>query len=56
MPDHIIINPSVPISGYRDGFGNWCSRIVAPAGRVRMSANAVVSDTGLPDPTVIRPH
>ena len=29
-PDHIIINPSVPISGYRDGFGNWCSRIVRP--------------------------
>ena len=32
MPDHIIVSPSVPISGYRDGFGNWCSRIVAPTG------------------------
>ena len=31
-PDHIVISPSVPISGYRDGFGNWCSRILAPAG------------------------
>ena len=50
-PDHIIINPSVPISGYRDGFGNWCSRIVAPAGRVRISADAVVNDSGLPDPS-----
>ena len=29
-PDHIVIGPSVPISGYRDGFGNWCSRILAP--------------------------
>lgn len=28
-PDHIIVSPSVPISGYRDGFGNWCNRIVA---------------------------
>ena len=50
MPDHIIISPSVSMSGYRDGFGNWCSRIVAPSGRVRISADAVVSDNGLPDP------
>jgi transglutaminase-like putative cysteine protease len=48
-PDHIIISPSVPISGYRDGFGNWCSRILAPAGDMRISTDTVVSDTGLPD-------
>jgi transglutaminase-like putative cysteine protease len=48
-PDHIVISPSVPISGYRDGFGNWCSRILAPAGAMRISADTVVSDTGLPD-------
>ena len=29
-PDHIVISPSVPVSGYHDGFGNWCSRILAP--------------------------
>ncbi len=51
-PDHIVINPSVPISGYRDGFGNWCCRIVAPAGRVRISTDAVISDSGLPDPVI----
>ena len=33
VPDHLTTSPSVPISPYRDGFGNWCSRIVAPAGR-----------------------
>src|SRR6201996_8588428 len=27
-PDHLTISPSVPITPYRDGFGNWCSRIV----------------------------
>jgi len=48
-PDHIVIGPSVPISGYRDGFGNWCSRILAPAGAMRISTDTVVSDTGLPD-------
>ena len=51
-PDHIIVSPSVPISGYRDGFGNWCSRIVAPAGRVRISTDAIVRDSGLPDQVI----
>jgi len=48
-PDHIVIAPSVPISGYRDGFGNWCSRILAPAGDMRISTDTVVKDSGLPD-------
>lgn len=49
-PDHITTNPSIPISAYRDGFGNWCSRIVAPVGEVRISTDALVNDDGLPDP------
>src|SRR5271169_7148285 len=52
VPDFLTTSPSVPISPYRDGFGNWCSRIVAPAGRMRLSADGVVRDTGLPDPVV----
>jgi transglutaminase-like putative cysteine protease len=51
-PDHIIINPSVPISGYRDGFGNWCSRLVAPMGRMMITTDFVIKDSGLPDPVV----
>jgi transglutaminase-like putative cysteine protease len=49
VPDHLTTNPSVPISPYRDVFGNWCSRIVAPAGGMRLSADGVVHDNGLPD-------
>ena len=48
-PDHIVTDPALPIAAYRDSFGNWCSRIVAPAGRMRLSADGVVRDTGLPD-------
>ena len=51
-PDHIIISPSVPISGYRDGFGNWCCRIVAPAGRVQYLNRCHRQRYGLPDPVV----
>src|SRR5262249_51471843 len=39
----------IPISSYRDGFGNRCSRIIAPTGQLRLSANGVVNDTGQPD-------
>lgn len=48
-PDHIRIQPSVPISAYRDGFGNWCSRLLAPQGLMRITADAIISDSGLPE-------
>ncbi|MFO1156365.1 MAG: transglutaminase family protein [Rhodospirillales bacterium] len=51
-PDHIITDPSLPISGYRDGFGNWCSRMVAPQGRIRLYTDTVVRDSGKPDTVV----
>lgn len=49
VPDHLITTPSVPISAYRDSFGNWCSRVVAPAGEMRFSADVVINDSGVPD-------
>jgi len=47
--DDLKFDPSVPVTGYRDSFGNWCTRIVAPKGRTRISADAVVNDSGTPD-------
>lgn len=52
MPDHIIVSPAVPMSGYRDSFGNWCSRFLAPAGRMVISADSIVRDSGQPDPVM----
>ncbi|MCY2965555.1 MAG: transglutaminase family protein [Planctomycetota bacterium] len=49
IPDHLITRPSLPITAYRDGFGNWCSRIVAPPGLTQISTDAVVNDAGMPD-------
>ena len=48
-PDHLTTTPSVQVTPYRDGFGNWCSRIVAPAGRLCLKADGLVRDSGLPD-------
>lgn len=47
--DDLVTDPPVPMKAYRDSFGNWCTRIVAPAGRTRVSAGAVVNDSGLAD-------
>jgi transglutaminase-like putative cysteine protease len=49
-PDVLMTRPSVPVTGYRDLFGNWCSRIVAPAGRIVLTADGIVNDHGQPDP------
>jgi transglutaminase-like putative cysteine protease len=48
--DHLMTKPSVPVEGYRDSFGNWCSRLVAPAGRFSLGTDAIVRDPGVPDP------
>ncbi len=45
-PDHLVLTPSTPISGYRDSFGNWCNRIVAPQGALRLYSDAIVNDSG----------
>jgi transglutaminase-like putative cysteine protease len=47
--DDIVFDPPVPMAAYRDSFGNWCTRVVAPRGRMRLTANATVNDSGLPD-------
>jgi transglutaminase-like putative cysteine protease len=54
VPDHVTTNPSIPIAAYRDSFGNWCSRIVAPKGQIRIASTAVVKDSGEPD--VVAPY
>jgi transglutaminase-like putative cysteine protease len=48
-PDVLVTSPVVPVTAYRDLFGNWCSRIVAPPGQIVLSADALVNDSGLPD-------
>ena len=49
VPDRVVTVPSLPISGYRDAFGNWCTRVVLRAGETRITTDALVNDAGLPD-------
>ncbi len=48
--DYLVTSPSVPLESYRDGFGNWCTRMMAPAGDFMLSSDGIFRDTGMPDP------
>jgi transglutaminase-like putative cysteine protease len=50
IPDHLHTDPPLRINPYRDLFGNWCTRLVAPSGQTRIFADALIHDTGQPDP------
>ncbi|MEP7273345.1 MAG: transglutaminase family protein [Acidobacteriota bacterium] len=50
--DLLTTDPVVPMMAYRDVFGNWCTRIVAPAGRIRLRSSTVIRDTAQPDVVV----
>src|ERR1700688_3977712 len=49
VPDRLTTEPSIPITAYCDAFGNQCHRVLAPAGRLRLAADAVIRDNGKPD-------
>ncbi len=43
-------DPGVRFSTYLDGFGNLCRRMTAPAGSFTLQSDALIADSGLPDP------
>lgn len=47
--DDLVAEPHTPISRYHDSFGNHCHRVLAPAGQLRLTTDAVISDSGRPD-------
>ena len=51
-PQRIIFDPPVDAADYVDGFGNVCTRFLAPPGLFRMRSDFIVLDSGEPDPVV----
>ena len=49
-PDQIKTDPPLPLRGYRDLYGNWVTRITLPPGDTMISNDALIYDTGEPDP------
>lgn len=49
-PDTLHLEPACPRSDFLDSFGNCCTRVLAPAGRMRFWNDTLVEDSGQPDP------
>jgi transglutaminase-like putative cysteine protease len=49
-PERLEVQPRVPVSEFVDTFGNRCGRLFAPSGRLLFRNDAVVEDSGQPDP------
>src|SRR5262249_28499414 len=47
-PDQLRIAPALPVTRYLDAFGNVCTRLVAPAGELTISTDALIAGSGLP--------
>ncbi len=48
-PETFVSEPAIPVTLYRDLFGNVCRRFTAPAGDLTIRADATVADTGADD-------
>ncbi|MDC9823292.1 transglutaminase family protein [Devosia sp. ZB163] len=48
-PERLRFSPMLDASDYTDGFGNACTRLTAPAGRLTISTEFDMFDSGIPD-------
>jgi transglutaminase-like putative cysteine protease len=48
-PEKFTVYPEVPFRTYIDGFGNVCTRLVAPVGRLSLWSRFVIRDSGVPE-------
>ena len=48
-PHRILASPDIPMYDYFDTFGNTCTRLVTPIGRLTLTADFVVHDPGTTD-------
>ncbi len=57
-PEKLTVFPYVPYTTYRDQFGNICTRLDAPTGRLSLWNRFLIEDTGQPDaiPSEARQH
>jgi transglutaminase-like putative cysteine protease len=49
-PDVMRTDPTIPLFFYPDAFGNTCTRLEAPAGLLRVTADGIMEDCGAPEP------
>lgn len=50
--EQFVVEPRVPVTEFADSFGNRCGRLFVPSGRVVLRNDAIIEDSGQPDPQV----
>jgi transglutaminase-like putative cysteine protease len=50
MPDNMLVDPSIPLNFYIDGYGNPCTRLELLGGTIRLTTDALLEDPGIPEP------
>jgi transglutaminase-like putative cysteine protease len=53
VPDVMRIEPPVPVEIYIDAYGNTCTRLVAPAGGISLTADGLIHDVGIAEPLAL---
>jgi transglutaminase-like putative cysteine protease len=51
-PERLVVEPAVPVRDYIDPFGNRVARLVAPAGKLRLTYDNLAIDSGEPEPSI----
>jgi transglutaminase-like putative cysteine protease len=52
--DWVRVEPDAPVEVFTDPFGNYCGRLVAAPGKLRLWNTTLIEDSGMPDP--VRSH
>ena len=52
-PQIMTVSTGTPVRNFHDGFGNFCTRLTAPAGEIALRADFIVQNDGLPDPVPV---
>ncbi|HTC44231.1 MAG TPA: transglutaminase family protein [Steroidobacteraceae bacterium] len=53
VADKMQLSRPVPQRLYTDGFGNNCTRVELPTGSTRITSDALIEDTGMPEPVAL---
>jgi transglutaminase-like putative cysteine protease len=51
-PEQIVVEPKVPIETFIDSFGNRAARIFAPQGKLRLTYDNIMADSGVHEPRI----
>jgi transglutaminase-like putative cysteine protease len=53
IADKMQLSRSIPMEVFTDGFGNTCTRLELPSGPTRITADALIEDSGVKEPVVL---